>query len=191
MAGLLDMFNKDTEAEIDELVERDELEQLADEIKSAYRITGIKSGGWAMEHLRSYVTRQAEIDLVAEDRIAAVKAWQDKEKSKLQGSVDYFTGLLKTWHMDQYAADPKAHKKISFPDGVLKHTIGSFSVDVDEAVFLPYAEEKDPDLLRRDPKPNKKAIAERCKDGEIIPGITYERGEDKFDVKPIVETKEA
>lgn len=152
--------------------------------KHAYRVDGKNSAAWAMEKLRKYTAQIGDNNEVMVDRVKAITEWRDTENAKLQRHVDYFTGLLRTWHMSQFQADPKANKSISLPDGVLKHRIGAEIVEItDTDEFFAYAE-TDKELIRVETEPDKKAIKERCKEGEVIPGVTFRRQDDVFAVEP-------
>jgi hypothetical protein len=173
----------------------------AAEVVRSWRITNKAEAAWAMEKLVGYASRQAENDQVAADRIAAIRDWQNRENGKLQGSVDYFTEQLRTWHMSMVTADPndeaawkkEQFKTIKLPDGEVSVRKGSLSTIVeDESAFNEFVDQHvdDPDidaLIERKLVPVKAAIKKYVEEtGESLPGVRVERSEPTFTVKPKV-----
>lgn len=165
----------------------EDIEQLiADENEeelSGYRISGKKEAAWAVQKLKFYQGQKSENDEVAADRIAEIKAWQEKENARLQRTISFFEGALTLWHKDQVTADPndeKAWKKdeftrISLPDGVLRATRSSRVNIQDSEAFEAWAKAHQPDWLRTRYEPIKAAIKEAGgidpETGEIAPGV--------------------
>ena len=194
-------------ARIEELAERysdsDRQEWTAeqyadDEERQAWRINSKAEAAWAMEKLAKYRLAQIENDKVAADRIAAIQAWQKRENEKLQPSVDYFMEQLRVWHMSLVIADPndedawkkEKFKTISLPDGKVSVRKGSISTTVDEDQFAEWVREwpgEAEGFFAAKIVPIKSAIKTHIEEtGELIPGVTVERSEPKFEVKPEV-----
>lgn len=172
-------------------------EEMDEEQRQAWRIDGKKTAAWAMEHLADYVRRQEENKAVAKDRIEAINAWCKEENDKLQGSVEHFAGALMTWHMSIVTADPddeeewekEKNKTISLPDGKLTVRKGSYKTEIDDKAALhSWANLHRSDLLVVGLASDVKSrVAKHIEDtGEVPPGVTYERSQPKFDVKPKV-----
>src|SRR4051794_30090215 len=86
--------------------------EVPEEVKT-WHIESKSEAAWAMEKLAGYARQQAENDAIANERVTRlreqieeVQGWNRQENNKLQGSVDYFTGQLQTWHMSLVTADP-------------------------------------------------------------------------------------
>lgn len=174
------------DAILDEMIEDGELQEVEIE-KSAYRIGGKSEAAWAMEKLRSYVERQKENDEVAADRIQAVRDWQEAENGKLKGEIDYFEGLLRTWHMSQVELDPKHNKTITFPDGKISVRQLPGTLQVDDETFIPWALLNRPEWVRTKHEPVKaeikKAGAVDAETGELAPGVELVPGEMSWKVE--------
>lgn len=178
-----------------------DIETADEEQKSAYRIGGKSEAAWGMQKLRGYMQRQQENDKVAADRIKAVENWRKEENDKLQHSVDYFEGLLLTWHMSQVQADPsdeaawkkEPNKTISLPDGKLVARRAAVTPKIDDEAFIPWARANHPEWVRPKYEPEKQLIKQSLvvkenvaydANGEQIPGIEIPAAEATFEVKP-------
>lgn len=131
------------------LLQRNELQewdfdaegQDQEELQQRFEITGLDSLSWAFRKLAAFKAKEAEITALVEKEKARLVFWEQEQKKSLSDDIQFFEGLIKQYHAQQLAADPKA-KTISTPYGVSKSRASKATVDkVDEAALLQYAQE--------------------------------------------------
>lgn len=147
----------------------------------------------ANTRLRRLARIQAQIQWVedqAATQIAQINAWAERRYEVLHNRARWEREGLEMWHRAVLADDP-ARKTISLPCGTLKARAQQPVWEFDDEVFLAWAQEHAPDLVRvPEPKPQvekaaaKKALVavdplgEGCgvhvvtAAGEVVPGVT-------------------
>lgn len=139
--------------------------------------------------------------------IAVIEDWRDSQVGEIQIEHCLFLeGALRTWHREQYEAQPKGNTKKELPFVTLKRKGGTLSTEVDNSeLFVKWAKDNMPELVREtEPKPaeelpdlkevlkaagDKGSLTRRddgtlvTADGEIVEGIRVVKGDDEFVVE--------
>ena len=130
----------------------------------------------------------AEVERHAADEIDRVNAWAESRYSVLHGRAQWLTDGLEMWHRAVLSEDP-SRKSISLPCGTLKSRVQQPEWAFDDEVFIAWAREHAPSLVRvPEPKPAvdrnaaKKALLTvevgegvhsiLTEEGEVVPGVT-------------------
>ena len=152
----------------------------------------IDEADWQLRKLGRLNRRIAENEEFAARRIAEVKAWLERENGKLAATAAWYHQNLRNFH-EQVLADDPARKTISLPGGVLKARKHPDRWDVDAEVFLAWAKENAPQLVRVKEEPAKAELKKFATvsihhddettitafdptTGEEIPGVSIEPG---------------
>lgn len=149
--------------------------------------------GQAIRSLRVLAKNRREIahnEQLARDEIERIAAWVDEVNAPLLADVARQEGYLTEWHQAQLTLDP-TKKTIKLPTGTLSARKGQDKVDVDEPLFIAWAEtaERD-DFLRTKVSIDVNAVKEAVyKDGEILPHVTKVEGSIGYSVKTTEVTK--
>lgn len=150
------------------------------------------------------VRRRYDADQALAEQEALYKAererldlWIEGERRRHGNRVRFLDACLEVFHRGRLAEDPKGAKTIRFPFGDLVARKTPDRVEVDEAVFVPWAETHAPGMLNP-PKPRTPAKAEikaavgdimadgtvvNADTGEFIPGVTFIDGQVRYTVK--------
>lgn len=151
---------------------------------------------WAVRKVDQHRRRFTEAVQAAAAERARIDQWLEGERQRFATSTIHLEALLRRYHADQLTEDPK-RKTIRTPAGDLVARKGPDRVEVDETVFVPWAETNAPDLLNP-PKPRtpaKAAIKQRVGDimsdgqvvnadtGEFLPGVVWVDGETAYSVR--------
>lgn len=118
-----------------------------DAARTAYRIDGPSSAGWAMRKLAAARTEQARIRALAAAEIERVQAWAAAEHERHERDAAWFEGLLARWALDLRAADPHC-KSVTTPWGVVQTREQPGKWTVDDDTVLEWAQTARPDLIR-------------------------------------------
>lgn len=161
----------------------------------------------ANTRLRRLARIQAQIQWVedqAATQIAQINAWAERRYEVLHNRARWEREGLEMWHRAVLADDP-ARKTISLPCGTLKARAQQPVWEFDDEVFLAWAQEHAPDLVRvPEPKPQvEKAAAKKAlivttiepgatvpaltAEGEVVPGVTVTARPPSFTVSTEVE----
>lgn len=151
-----------------------------EEQRERFKIDGPGTASWALRKLgqarRQIVDNQ---DLYAAE-VARLDEWVEDACKAPERDVAFFEGLLRDWHEEQLAADPK-RKTVSLPGGQLVAAKNPDSMVIDNETFMPWALEDKPEWVRTKHEPDKAAIKKACgvdaETGEIAPGVTVVPGE--------------
>jgi Gam-like protein len=146
-----------------------------------FRIDGPNTASWALRKLAYYRGRVAENEQLAADEKQRIDAWLSNANSSHKDSISFFESILRNWHAEVLKEDPK-RKTIPLPGGKLQHRVGTLKPDIDEAVFIPWAEENARlDLIRVKSEPKRAAILAALKEtGEVLPGVKLEMHAETF-----------
>ena len=141
--------------------------------------------------LRRLAKVRAEIAQVEEDaarQIDRINAWAERRYEVLHGRARWLQAGLEMWHRAVLADDP-GRKTISLPCGTLKSRVQQPEWVFDDEVFIAWAVEHAPDLVRvPEPKPAVDKTAAKktlltvevgegahsilTEEGEVVPGVT-------------------
>jgi phage host-nuclease inhibitor protein Gam len=135
-------------------------------------ITNPSSADWALRKLARVRGDVAQVDAVAEEQVATVRDWQQRERERLGHDEEFFCALLAEYHRDRLGEDERA-KTIRLPHGELRARRTPAGIHIeDEDSFLRWAEEDGRftyQVTRLDKRLVKDAV---LKDGEVLPGVT-------------------
>ncbi len=136
-----------------------EPDALPERIQS-WRIDGTGSAAWAMAHVAQAEAALSEFTDLAvvwygridEQRDAAkavIDEWLVKETAPLRRTLNYFTGQLERWALDQREADPRK-KSVTLPSGKVQTTAKSAKVVVtDEDAVIEWAKANAPEAVKQ------------------------------------------
>ncbi len=160
-----------------------------------WRITDIQSANWAAMKVRKARAAKAAAKAEFEGFVDAARYWLDECSKEYDRDIAFFEGHLQAWLEREIAADDSKRPKQSrsLPCGVtVKRTAGRERVDVfAEDDFIQWAIDTGrTDLIKTKHTPSKVDIAGLTQhdgqfvteDGEIVPGVTVVRGEDRYSV---------
>lgn len=150
---------------------------------------------WGVRKVDQHRRRFAEAVAAAAAERSRVDQWLEGERQRLATSTTSLESLLRRYHETQLADDPK-RKTIRTPAGDLVARKSPDRLDVDETVFVPWAEQGAEALLHP-PKPrtpDRRAIRQRVGEimadgtvvdadtGAFLPGVVHVDGEITYKV---------
>lgn len=89
------------------------------EEKEAFHIQDMSQLDWAFKTLSEIVGQDNEIKQRADAQRDQINRWEQSERQKLESDMNYFEGLIRVYHQEQLALNPKA-KTLSTPFGASK-----------------------------------------------------------------------
>jgi hypothetical protein len=162
---------------------------------ATFTIDSLDKAIWAVRKIDQHRHRFAEATKAAGAERSRIDQWLEGERQRLATSTGHLETLLARYHADQLAEDPK-RKTIRTPAGDLVARKSPDRVEVDETVFVPWAERNAEDLLNP-PKPRtpakaeiKKRVGDIMSDGQVVnadtgeflPGVLWVDGETTYKV---------
>jgi hypothetical protein len=150
--------------------------------REKYRIGGPSEADWALRKLaqaRSRIDENQHLYMAERNRL---DDWLDDANKGHERDVTYFESILRNWHEEQLAEDPK-RKTISLPGGELVAAKNPDSLNIVNETFMPWAIENKPEWVREKTtfEPEKAAIKKAGgvvpETGEIAPGVSVVPGE--------------
>lgn len=90
-----------------------------DEEKEPFHIQDMSQLDWAFKTLSEIVGQDNEIKQRADAQRDQINRWEQSERQKLESDMGYFEGLIRVYHQEQLALNPKA-KTLSTPFGASK-----------------------------------------------------------------------
>ncbi|MFI3131990.1 host-nuclease inhibitor Gam family protein [Mammaliicoccus sciuri] len=85
------------------------------EVQESFKVHDLDSANWALKKIAAISTKQSEVSKVAENEIEKIKAWEESELNRYEGSKDYLQSLLVEYYKAEKEKDPKF--KLSTPYG--------------------------------------------------------------------------
>jgi hypothetical protein len=168
-----------------------------------WRVTNKGEADWALAKLAKARAARAEVEAIYHDRVTAahdalmeamapVVEWRKEQVARYDDDEERWEALLLQYHRTLLADDDHA-KTVELPHGTLKARKTPDRWDVDDDAFLAWAQDGQRGLVRVKQSPDKKAMRELLKvaddgcvvteEGELVPGVTVERGEVRFTVE--------
>jgi hypothetical protein len=146
-----------------------------------YEIGGMNEADWALRKLAQARWQMRQNEKLAAAEADRVRTWLADANKGHERDVEYFESILRNWHEEQLDEDPK-RKTISLPGGKLVAAKNPDSLVInDEAAFIPWALEHQPEWVRTKYEPEKglikKAGGVDLETGEIAPGVSVVPGE--------------
>lgn len=146
-----------------------------EEARKAWRVDGLGTATWAMEHALDIAHQQREIEQVADQRMERIRSWRDDQIRKLQADRDFFEGALRLYALELRAADPK-RKSVVTPFGAVSTVAGRETWRVaDEAAAIAALRENRPELVVRKESlaiGEAKKVLEADGDGRVVDTMT-------------------
>jgi phage host-nuclease inhibitor protein Gam len=154
------------------------------EDRERFKIEGDGQAAWAVRKLRDYQKQLDDAHRIAEDEMARIKEWLNRQESRHASDIVYFTHLLSVYALAQRSENNR--KSIDTPYGVVKTRLGQAKYTVEDAdALLTWALVSRPDLVKVVQSMNMTALKEACtledtqtmglvavtSDGEIVPGV--------------------
>lgn len=177
---------------IEDLLRDDMLEFVSDEVKQRFHVTDLQSATWCMRKMQAINAQLAEVKKVADEEMNRIMEWFEAEKAKVERSLNFFTGLLHEYHLQEITKDPKK-KTISTPYGKLQMKKSQPKWDYNEERLLQWMKDNGYNgFIRLKEEPNKADFkkALQVKDGrafdengQAVEGITVIEQPDSFKVE--------
>lgn len=147
---------------------------------------------WALEKLKDLKAKKQEKEDLANERVAQIGEWLEKETSKIDDKIEYFEGMLTGYAVKLKEADPEL-KTHSLPFGKLRFRSQRPKWHYDDTKLLESVEGAGLDDLIKIKKSVSKADLKKIVDivngvainkdtGEIIEGVTVEERDEKFSI---------
>lgn len=139
---------------------------------------------WALRKLARTVARHTDILEQARRERERIAAWEEEQTQKIVREQTFFESLLEQFHRNQLTVDP-TKKTIKLPAGTLKARKAPDQLLIaDEAEFVKWALENDPELVRTKHVPDRAMLRRTAYEyGEIVPGVTIEEGGIRYSVE--------
>lgn len=139
------------------------------------------------------VTRAAQADeYIAEQQRAQIGRWLDARMAVHRGQESFLRSVLERFHRAVLDGDA-SRKTIDLPAGRLTARRLPAQWMVDDELFVAWAVEQSPDLVRVRTTPDRRKLKEAltvrdgvavdASSGEVVPGVTVEEGAVKFNVE--------
>lgn len=156
------------------------------------------AANWALRRLAVHAAKLADAEAFAQRERDRLDLWLAGERHQAEQSSSFLAGLLRRYHEDRLAEDPKA-KTIRLPAGELTARKVPAHWDVDDEMVIEWAQGNGwGEVVRqRDPEVDRPALKRTfhvtqsgtvvAPDGEVVPGITVTEGELSFKVRPKVD----
>lgn len=174
----------DLEESLHEALDRDFAAVKPDE-ETPWTIEDESAASWAIRKIAK-IDRDAQKALdLAEEQIAKVETWRDKELERIQGHRSFFEYHLAAYHRSRLIEDERV-KTISLPDGTLKARKSPDNIAfADEERFFDQVLHAGEDRFIKVTKAlDRKMVKEAVlKDGESLPGVSIVPGEVRFSVE--------
>ncbi len=136
----------DVEQWVGTIASTDDGDDLPERIQ-AWRIDGTGSAAWAMAHVAQSEAALADLTAQAVDWYGRIDEWLVKESAPFRRTLDYFTGQLERWALDQREADPRK-KSVTLPSGKVQTTAkGAKVIVTDEAELIQWAQKHAPEVI--------------------------------------------
>ena len=162
-----------------------------EEVRQAFIVDDDQKAAWAMRKLRSLRAKQNANKEIAEAEIARINQWLESVNKTIENDTEYFVAQLTGYAYKVRLNPDDPRKSIVLPHGKISTRRSARKWSVDADIFLPWARNSAPDLIRVKEEPALSKIKESyvdsvvqnanvlqvvTKDGEIVPGLTIEEG---------------
>lgn len=162
-----------------------------------FEIENDGAAAWAMRKLRRLRQQQESNKSIAEEQIAKIEEWLIRVNRPSDDSIRYFEAILSDYANRQRINEDR--KTIDLPDGKISTRTGSKKWEVNGEVFLPWARENAPDLIRireevalsevksRLAPSGEEGIVIDPASGELVPGVSVHQREISITISPDLE----
>jgi phage host-nuclease inhibitor protein Gam len=160
--------------------------------QQGFTIDDDSKANWALRKIAQHKKKIEENNLLAEEEIYKIEAWNKQMNDEAQQSIDYFQSLLAEYAGEKRKSDPK-FKTLKLPSGRIrfKKQQPQYVYD-DDAVLESLKESGYTDFVKVKESVDKAGIKKQFKavngglvdpdTGEFIDGVTVVDRDDKFEV---------
>ncbi|KRN01439.1 hypothetical protein FD13_GL001032 [Levilactobacillus senmaizukei DSM 21775 = NBRC 103853] len=143
-------------------LEKHDLESSDEISKPSFEVNDLKSATWVMRKLRALDTKDAETNATANEQIASINDWRDKQLADNDNNRGFLQGYLGAYLDKLREEDPKA--RIETPYGSVSTRKTPAGVQwVDKDVLESLESQSLSDFIRVKKEPDKKAIKAQFK----------------------------
>jgi hypothetical protein len=165
---------------------------LDSEHEDRFKVTDDSSANWALRKIAQHKKQMEQNNLLAEEEIHKIEAWNKQVNDEAQQSIDYFQSLLAEYAETIRNENPK-FKTLKLPSGRIRYKKQQPKWNYDDEQVVQALKEADmTDYIKVKETPSKSDIKKAFvvsgsqvidpETGIIIPGIEVEEREDKFEV---------
>lgn len=158
--------------------------------KEKFTVRDISSAEWCLKRIAWHQKHKADALAFVESEKAKLDEYLAKVNSEENGSIEYFTELLKPFAMEQLQGSKK--KTVNLPSGSLSFKKQSPEFVKNDEELLAFAKESVPEFVKIKESVDWGEMKKECiiagnrlvtKDGEIVQGVTVNERDDTFTVK--------
>ena len=143
-----------------------------------------RKADWALMRVAQLDSDRDFIETQFEAQMYTWHQWKKRELERLERQREYFTRLLESYFLRYRETHPR-QRTLKLPHGALKIRKMAPAITItQEDLFLTWAEQELPSLVRVKKEPDKKAIRHAViEDGLALPGVIVTEMPDKFQVE--------
>jgi hypothetical protein len=174
------------------------LAALDDEIEAPehFQIENDGAAAWAMRKLRRLRQHQESNNRLAAEQIEKIEDWLIHANRPSQDSIRFFESILSNYAVRQRIEEDR--KTIDLPEGKISTRSGSLKWAINGEVFLPWARENAPDLIRIKEEAALSEVKARLEvggegivfdpsTGEHVPGVSAQQQDISVSIAPDLE----
>lgn len=158
--------------------------------KEKFTVRDIRSAEWCLKRIAWHQKHKADALAFVESEKAKLDEYLAKVNSEENGSIEYFTELLKPFAMEQLQGSKK--KTVTLPSGSLSFKKQSPEFVKNDDELLAFAKESVPEFVKIKESVDWGEMKKTCSiagnrlvtaDGEIVQGVIINKRDDTFTVK--------
>lgn len=123
-----------------------------------FRIEDDSAADWAVSRLADVRHEVKALELMATRELERIKTWRDSQIKALESKSTFFTSLLEDYARRQ--RNDADRKSISVPHGKISTRFTQPKFEINDEVFMPWALEHAPQLVRVKQEPSVSAMRE-------------------------------
>lgn len=123
-----------------------------------FRIEDDSAADWAVSRLADVRQEVEALELMATRELERIKTWRDSQIKALESKSTFFTSLLEDYARRQ--RNDADRKSISVPHGKISTRFTQPKFEINDEVFMPWALEHAPQLVRVKQEPSVSAMRE-------------------------------
>lgn len=166
-----------------EIYEAETLIEYGENEHERFKVTDKASAEWCLRKIAAYKREIQENEELVKAEIQRLNDWLTRVNQQAIERINYLTGLLQEYMMQEVAKDPKC-RSIKLPHGTIRFRKQQPEWTFDDEKVLSWLKQNRPDLIQIIEKYNKNDVKKLIKEtGEIIDGVEIQFREDKFEVE--------
>lgn len=131
---------------------------VTEEKQAAFRVTDDGAAAWAMERLAEIRAEARIKEALSREQMDRITMWLEGEIKPLTARAAYFESLLADYARKQ--REEKDRKTITLPHGKVATRFTQPKFNINDEIFVPWAAEHAPHLLRTKVEPSVSAMRE-------------------------------